>query len=86
MCVLFFVLRDFFRIFGDSVLEWLYDLFTKVKYAAYFYGIYMFSFVRAFSLSMQFATAPRVSLSQACFGRYVCLVFYIIYVFIKSLS
>jgi hypothetical protein len=36
MCVLFLVLRDYFRIFCDSVVvEWVLDLFTKVKYVGF---------------------------------------------------
>jgi len=62
LCVLFLVLRDYFRIFGDSVLvEWVLDLFTKFMYVGFLYLIYMLSFFRAFSPSLVFAVAPRVS-------------------------
>lgn len=43
MCVLFLVLRDYFRVFGESVVvDWVLDLFTKVKYVEFLCGVYMF--------------------------------------------
>jgi len=51
------------------------DLFTKVKYVGFLYGIYMFSFVRAFSLSIMFAIAPRVCFVSSLFWAHVYLMF-----------
>lgn len=84
--VLFLVLCDYFRIFGESVVvEWVLDLFTKVKHVGFLYGVYMFSFFRAFSVSIMFAIAPRVCFVSS-FGRTFIWCFYVIYVFIISLS
>jgi hypothetical protein len=89
VCFLFLVLRDYFRIFGGSVVvEWVLDLFTKVKYVGFLYGIYTFSFFRAFSVSIMFAITPRVCFVSSLFWVHVYLVFVYntIYVFLKSLS
>lgn len=55
--------------------EWVLDLFTKVMYVGFLYRIYMFSFFRAFHLSIVFAIAPRVSFVSSMFWAYVYLVF-----------
>ena len=76
LCVLFLVLRDYFRIFVDNVVvKWALDLFTKVMYVGFLYGICMFSFFRAFGLSIIFAIAPRVCFVSSLFWAYVYLVF-----------
>ena len=69
------------------------DLFTKVMYVGFFYGIYMFSFFRAFILSIVFAIAPRVSFVSSMFWAYVYLVFlynlcflYISFIILSSLT
>jgi hypothetical protein len=68
ICTLFLVLRDYFRIFGDSVVvDWVMDLFTNFMYAGFLYGIYTFSFVRAFSLSVVFAIAPSICFVSSMF-------------------
>jgi hypothetical protein len=65
---LFLVLRDYFRIFGDSVVvDWVMDLFTKVMYAGFLHYIYTFSFERAFSLSIVFSIAPSICIVSRMF-------------------
>jgi len=62
-------------------------------YVGFFYGIYMFSFFRAFILSIVFAIAPRVSFVSSMFWAYVYLVFlynlcflYISFIILSSLT
>jgi hypothetical protein len=42
VCVLFLFLHDNFGFFGEIVIvDWVFDLFTKVMYVGFLYGFYM---------------------------------------------